>query len=421
MKLTKSLLLASVAGFAAVASAQAADLPSKKAAPVEYVKVCPTYGPGFFYIPGTTTCLKIGGQVTSDFRWGGGSREMTARTDQGYNNRTRGYVRLDARDNTEYGLLRTYASIYYEKSIGAAQSSSGTIEADQAYIQFGGLTAGRYTNLLGQDEYGFGSVSTVGGYKTVTLGVNAPTHGAMYAFNLGNGVTFAAGFEDSDNTRMNPTFSGAQAGQTAPDFTARIKVSQAWGDAWIGGASHQLRSDNSVVSTEYGYGVAGGVKVNLPMLAKGSNFGVMAAYADGAIAYAGNSVFGTSTSAIGTQQIGGTRFRPVDFQTDNPNQTSKSYYVGGHFTHFFTPTVSGHLFSAYMNYDPFGASNSTNIMSVGARLAWSPVSGLTLSPEVYYAKISTTNAAAANSGVAINTYGKGSDEVAVRMRIARSF
>ncbi|NBS02452.1 MAG: porin, partial [Rhizobiales bacterium] len=52
MKLTKSLLLASVAGFAAVASAQAADLPSKKAAPVEYVKVCPTYGPGFFYIPG---------------------------------------------------------------------------------------------------------------------------------------------------------------------------------------------------------------------------------------------------------------------------------------------------------------------------------------------------------------------------------
>jgi hypothetical protein len=51
MKLVKSLLLGSVAGLAAVAGAQAADLPVAKAAPVEYVRVCSTYGAGFFYIP----------------------------------------------------------------------------------------------------------------------------------------------------------------------------------------------------------------------------------------------------------------------------------------------------------------------------------------------------------------------------------
>ena len=48
MKLVKSLLLGSAAGIAAVAGAQAADLPSRKAAPVEYVRVSPAFGANFF-------------------------------------------------------------------------------------------------------------------------------------------------------------------------------------------------------------------------------------------------------------------------------------------------------------------------------------------------------------------------------------
>ena len=61
MKLVKSLLLGSAAAFAAAAGAQAADLPSKKAAPVAYVQICDAYGAGFWYIPGTDICLKVGG------------------------------------------------------------------------------------------------------------------------------------------------------------------------------------------------------------------------------------------------------------------------------------------------------------------------------------------------------------------------
>ena len=60
MKMVKSLLLGSAAGLVAVAGAQAADLPVK-AKPVQYVKICSIYGAGFFYIPGTDTCIKIGG------------------------------------------------------------------------------------------------------------------------------------------------------------------------------------------------------------------------------------------------------------------------------------------------------------------------------------------------------------------------
>ncbi|OYZ87138.1 MAG: hypothetical protein B7Y01_05015, partial [Xanthobacter sp. 17-67-6] len=60
MKMVKSLLLGSAAGLAAVAGAQAADLPVKAKA-VEYVKVCSAYGAGYYYVPGTDTCLKLGG------------------------------------------------------------------------------------------------------------------------------------------------------------------------------------------------------------------------------------------------------------------------------------------------------------------------------------------------------------------------
>ena len=62
MKVTKSLLLGAAAGFVAMSGAQAADLPVK-AKPVEYVKICSAYGAGFYYIPGTDICLRVGGYV----------------------------------------------------------------------------------------------------------------------------------------------------------------------------------------------------------------------------------------------------------------------------------------------------------------------------------------------------------------------
>jgi hypothetical protein len=60
MSTVKSLLLGTAAALTAVVGAQAADMPVK-AKPVEYVKVCTGWGDGFYYIPGTDTCLKLGG------------------------------------------------------------------------------------------------------------------------------------------------------------------------------------------------------------------------------------------------------------------------------------------------------------------------------------------------------------------------
>ena len=69
MTITKRMLLGSAATLTAIASAQAADLPVK-AKPVEYVKVCSLYGVGFYYIPGTDMCIKIGGWVRAEYGWG---------------------------------------------------------------------------------------------------------------------------------------------------------------------------------------------------------------------------------------------------------------------------------------------------------------------------------------------------------------
>ena len=66
MKSVRCLLMGSAAGLMAVSAAQAADLPVK-AAPVEYVKVCSLYGAGFWYVPGTDTCMKIGMFVRDTF------------------------------------------------------------------------------------------------------------------------------------------------------------------------------------------------------------------------------------------------------------------------------------------------------------------------------------------------------------------
>ena len=70
MKMIKSLVLGSAAGLVAMSGAQAADLPVKAKA-VEYVRICSLYGAGFFYIPGTDTCIKLGGYLRVDTTFNG--------------------------------------------------------------------------------------------------------------------------------------------------------------------------------------------------------------------------------------------------------------------------------------------------------------------------------------------------------------
>ncbi len=67
----KSLLLGSAAALVAASGARAADaVVVAEPEPVEYVRVCDVYGTGFYYMPGTETCLKVSGYMRYDI--GGG-------------------------------------------------------------------------------------------------------------------------------------------------------------------------------------------------------------------------------------------------------------------------------------------------------------------------------------------------------------
>src|SRR5918997_5124638 len=129
MKLAKSLLLGSVTGFAAMAGAQAADLPAAKAAPVEYVRVCDAYGAGFFYIPGTETCLRVGGRVRADYLYG----EPFDRVQDAIGFRARGRLNIDTRTATAYGLLRTFVRFEMTRDTGVYGFSSTTANVHQAF------------------------------------------------------------------------------------------------------------------------------------------------------------------------------------------------------------------------------------------------------------------------------------------------
>src|SRR5438552_6358335 len=124
MKMVKSLLLGSAAGLLAMGGAQAADLPVKAKA-VEYVRICSLYGAGFFYIPGTDTCIKLGGYLRADLTINGGVYDGPFWNGEGairdshadyYNNRYRLGLTIDTRTATADAVNLSYAHDEYHFS-----------------------------------------------------------------------------------------------------------------------------------------------------------------------------------------------------------------------------------------------------------------------------------------------------------------
>lgn len=148
-------LLAGAAALTLPYSAQAADaVVVAEPEPVEYVRVCDVYGPGFYYIPGTETCLRVGGYLRYDIGVGeylGADTDPFDGDDEGdtYFKRARFALRADARAQTELGVLRSYAQINFDYDTGAApwsyQSEYGKtheLYVNHAYLELGGFRVG---------------------------------------------------------------------------------------------------------------------------------------------------------------------------------------------------------------------------------------------------------------------------------------
>ena len=341
MKLIKSLLLGTAAGFAAVAGAQAADLPTKKAAPVEYVRVCSQFGAGFWYVPGSDTCIKLSGRIRADYFY----NEPYTRQSNTTSTRARAYIGLDSYTATDYGPVRATLRTYVTKDSGGNSSGATTTSIDWAYIQFAGLTAGRVATSF-FDFAPFGGVSLLGGGSNGRGSDYGAINALAYTFNAGNGFLATLALEDATERRVGIFSTSAAiangvvgyAGMSMPDVVGRLDWTQPWGQVVLTGAVHQVRSAQIgaiVPDTEYGFAIQGGVKINLPMLAAGDALFLQGAYADGASSYTG----WTSLSATNVSGVNGSTYDAYIDAAGNVKKVQTWSVVGG-LEHYWLPTVS---------------------------------------------------------------------------------
>jgi hypothetical protein len=186
MKLVKSLLLGGAAGLVAVSGASAADLAVTKPAPAEYVRVCSSEGAGFFYIPGTETCLKIGGWVQMDVDFA----DPDASGDFGFDFQPGARLEFDARTQTSLGTLRSFVGLEFY-----GNGASDGLALDRAFIQLGGFIVGRADTFFGFDDplpESFGGGSDLIGYTA--------TFGSGFYAGLAAEHPTGVGFVDPDDT-----------------------------------------------------------------------------------------------------------------------------------------------------------------------------------------------------------------------------
>ena len=360
-------ILGAATGLVAMTGAQAADLPVK-AKPVEYVKVCSLYGAGFFYVPGTDTCLKIGMYIRSQHAYGNAGNINSTIQTAGSNNRGQDYytyqsrimLTTDWRTQSDYGVIRAYAAILANQGTNDqspnspnAFTSTGLGGLLRVFIQFAGFTVGHSVSTFDFTAYNnYGYLAPL----FASSGVNGIDLIA-YTWQLGNGVSVSVDLEDGKNARSNNLVNvnvasigaGGAFGSTAglnnnssrawtPDFAGNIRIDQAWGAAQISGALHNNMSGEILGSTNqtavgpdnWGYAIQGGIRLNNFLMPKDTIEGAVV-YAKGALGYAlGNPAqqqFGAGNSvALGWAP-------DVVFNAAGQSELTEAWTVSGAYEH----------------------------------------------------------------------------------------
>jgi hypothetical protein len=428
MKMVKSLVLGSAAGLVAMSGAQAADLPVKAKA-VEYVRICSLYGAGFFYIPGTDTCIKLGGYLRADTTfnpgnvqdgpaWSGDSGQQNRYRDY-YVTRSRLALTVDTRTATEYGVVRTFGQgdFTFDTINGASSNptvlntnltnnpnllsapGAGYTVVEFLFIQFAGFTFGKSASAFATPWHGYpgnNSSFLLGGHDDVT-GVS----NIQYTAQFGNGVSGTIGLDDPtvyDRTAVYNLSTGlsavgitgnAYAGTHAPDIVGNIRIDQAWGLFQISAAGHEIEpSYNSLTAataqpttlseisghpdTKWGGAVMAALQIKNIPTGPGDDFKIDATYAKGDT----KQVIATSAASPNFAMFGGSNrgYQSVGFgaTTDAiwlPGATdlklTEAFGVRGAFNHNWDPYWSSSLFGS-ASFVRFNGSSTDPTTAKGA-------------------------------------------------------
>jgi len=354
--------------------------------PVDYVRICDAFGTGFYYIPGTDTCLMVGGRVRVEAHYvfgddeeGGGDGFFESGTDDeafnNYTTRARGYVYLDARTQTDIGLVRAYISMLM--TVGPAESSvddgdevanyAGTGSTlEQAFVQIsndmGTFTAGHTASFF--DFWGSNGFGT-------RIGIDDNTTESTlfaYTFGAGNGISATLSLEDpaSAGRRLNGDDEGYE-GQEYPDVVANIRIDQGWGAAQIMGVLHDVHhSATGFDEHEMGWAVGAGLSLTVPGI--GAAFNMQAGYAEGAIGYISNDLGG----------IG-------DINDDGDLNTAWNVRAG--LNADFTDTIGASIDASYTHVEEADDFDEYDLWGVAGTIYYTPVSGLLIGAEVAYNNI----------------------------------
>jgi hypothetical protein len=420
MKLMKSLVLGSTAGLIAMSGAQAADLPVKAKA-VEYVKVCSLYGAGFWYIPGTDTCIRIGGAIRIDtslnagvydagfFQGGAGADNAYGKNN--FTTRSRFNLTEDTRTASEYGVVRTFANIQMDFTGGSSGIAGGGIaEVDFAFIQFAGFTIGKAVSEF--------DPTWALSKPTISTGFNAGSNDATginqlaYTATFGNGVSATISVEDGQPYRTagvvntsqpfiapfgattlpagtigeNNFLGNASTGDHVPDLVGNVRLDQAWGTLHFAAAAHEVHGTyyNETSGTGHpgdaiGYAFSGAIELkNLPT-GVGDSFKAEASFGHGAAKYvwggtvdtAGAGRFAAASGTTGgTMAFGyvldgvysglGTAASPGTAIT-----LSNSWEVSAFYEHYWNPAWRTSVFGNYsaISYGAGSAGLMANLAS----------------------------------------------------------
>ncbi|WP_175869411.1 porin [Bartonella gabonensis] len=198
----KSLFLSSTAAFLAISGAHAASTVVAEPEPIEYVRVCDAYGKGYFYIPGTETCMRLSGSVRADFVGGdniGATSEAELKNKRKtYGSSSRLTLVFQAASETEMGTLRSYARISSSWGDGN-DKAAGRLAA--AYIELGGFRVGLDDTIFNSWTGGYGNVFND---DSVAPAGTTRTSFISYTFSGDSGFSAIIGAEVGNNADTLP-------------------------------------------------------------------------------------------------------------------------------------------------------------------------------------------------------------------------
>jgi hypothetical protein len=442
---TKSLLLGSAAGLAvaslaAISGAQAADLPVKAKVAAQYVKVCSLYGKRFYYIPGTDTCVRIGGYIRADYHYnargggtpawenGGGLHNgyQTLTDTSPYATRHRAILIVDTRSQSAYGTVRSLIQMGFSNE--NQQSSSGpSIYFARAFIQFAGFTFGR-----GVSPYTIYNCGSDCRYHTAQFSSSNAAGGAnlaIYTAQFGGGLEGNVWIEEQRRDPVTlldpiagtgvPAIGGkadSKSTEQYPDFGLNLTLQQAWGHIGASIVGHNASGGyyggttvTGHPSSTLGWAAEVGGKFKLPWLGSRKDyFGIAFGYGHGATKYSGGNNLPNAVLFGSGNQLGLGYAMDGIYVPGGDVELTTSWNINTAVEHWWRPNLHTSLYYAMSNMSYSDAVKNTSLFctanaqfaptncdpdwsgwEVGSRTQWEPVPNLELGLDVFYTHLDT--------------------------------